>query len=126
MCETKLLNHRFDYPGKFIFCVFFYNLVKTGKQFDELVFNIQEEAHQKRALGNFNKIESKAIPNSSVLDPTFCYLEESWKYTLTIEPVNLLEVKRKVGSGIKAERVAFFCRGKDDETQAVLCQVRFE
>jgi len=29
-----------------------YHLVKTGKQFDESVFNAQEEAHQKRALGN--------------------------------------------------------------------------
>jgi transposase len=29
-----------------------YHLVKTGKQFDESVFNAQEEAHQKRALEN--------------------------------------------------------------------------
>ena len=87
--------------------MFLYDFVKTGKQFDESVFSTQEEAYQKRALGNFKKIESKAIPNSSVPDPTFCYLEEAWKYTLTIEPVNLLEVKRKVGSGIKSERVAF-------------------
>ena len=29
-----------------------YHLVKTGKQFDESVFNAQEEAHQKRALKN--------------------------------------------------------------------------
>ena len=32
-----------------------YHLVKTGKQFDESVFNAQEEAHQKRALRTFEK-----------------------------------------------------------------------
>lgn len=32
-----------------------YHLVKTGKQFDESVFNTQEEAHQKRVLINLNK-----------------------------------------------------------------------
>jgi transposase len=32
-----------------------YHLVKTGKQFDESVFNAQEEAHQKRTLKNLAK-----------------------------------------------------------------------
>ena len=36
-----------------------YHLVKTGKQFDESIFNTQEEAHQKRTLLNFkNKAKS--------------------------------------------------------------------
>jgi len=34
-----------------------YHLVKTGKQFDESIFNAQEEAHQKRV---FRGLESKA------------------------------------------------------------------
>jgi hypothetical protein len=34
-----------------------YHLVKTGKQFDESVFNVQEEDHQKRALASLNKRE---------------------------------------------------------------------
>ena len=36
-----------------------YHLVKTGKQFDESIFNTQEEAHQKRTFINFkNKAKS--------------------------------------------------------------------
>ncbi|MDP3481023.1 MAG: hypothetical protein Q8R88_14745 [Desulfoprunum sp.] len=35
-----------------------YHLVKTGQQFDESIFNLQEEAHQKRVLRSLeNKVK---------------------------------------------------------------------